>query len=205
MKTKTFALALVAFSVAMVSMGTQVNWTSGDFSSSFSSLVGTITSVDAYYYVIANDASANDLVDLYNGGSWGTEDLITVADDGKSWTPIYGTTADGHVIDDNMSDGVNLDWTNDSAPDADHYVVAVYVANNDMGGSYALATIGYYDNDVDPFNGEHLDSYTDNLGTDAVRYNTSSGGSPWAAVPEPTTVALLALGLAAVGMKRKVA
>ncbi len=34
---------------------------------------------------------------------------------------------------------------------------------------------------------------------------TAPGGAGWVSVPEPTTVALLALGLAALGMKRKVA
>ena len=34
---------------------------------------------------------------------------------------------------------------------------------------------------------------------------SSASGTPWVAVPEPTTVALLALGLAALGLKRKVA
>ena len=43
----------------------------------------------------------------------------------------------------------------------------------------------------------------DDIGVNAYAAAVSAGGG-WTAVPEPTTVALLALGLAAVGMKRKV-
>lgn len=42
-------------------------------------------------------------------------------------------------------------------------------------------------------------------GNQTYNFSGSFASSSWTAIPEPTTVALLALGLAAIGLKRKVA
>ena len=64
-------------------------------------------------------------------------------------------------------------------------------ADNPMSKTFTSAT------------GEQTASFG-NVTTGANGYSISGSGG-WTAIPEPTTVALLALGLAAVGLKRKVA
>ena len=209
MRTYKFALALVLFSATMVSMGAQVEWSSGDMTSAFSSLVGPITSVEASYYVINETAAPSDMVALYQSGDWATSDLIT-AKEGGGWelnSEYQSYVSDTGSATADAAANFNAVWEqkDDTATYIpSEYVIAVYEAKNAMGGSYAIATIGYHNdgqsNELEP--GKEVGSYTNDLGIDAFNYNT---GSKWTAVPEPTTVALLALGLAALGLKRKVA
>lgn len=192
---KKFAFAMLAVLVAAVSQAAQVTWTSGDLASL---KTADIQSIEGYYYTI-NEATYSELADasqenLYNAFYKG--EAINVGGVEKTYTPI---ALSGKVEE---NDRGSINWT-DSSATVPAYVVAVYVAKSQYGGSYALASLATDSVTTDSVTGlEDPDTVRNsNIGVSAY-YN---GGGSWAAVPEPTTVALLALGLAAVGMKRKVA
>ena len=210
---KKFSITIMAIAVASLVQAVQVDWTSGDLRSAVLSR-SDIDSVTAYYYVVSG-TTASEIADLYSANSYATSDLTS-----------YFTDANGNVVD--LSSGLaegktgtlkgtdTVEKENGSWPDPvlanasfdvtdDSYVLAIYVAKSEFGGSYALASIGFVD--VDPASQVGYDienSYTGGMGSDAYAYDAAHGGA-WTAVPEPTTVALLALGFAIVGLKRKVA
>ena len=204
MKTKSFALVLAAFSLTLVAHAATVEWTSGDLDVSS---LEPISSVDAYYYVINGD-SASELASKFVSGNWSTSDLVDNKGNLKSTYAKDVTTTASSPSDVTVAKNGNIytaNW-NQNFTGTDEYVVAVYVANTVYGGSYAVATIGHYE--ADPSN--VLEGYNtqtssfSGIGEEALNYAAQSG-SAWTAVPEPTTVALLAIGLAAVGLKRKIA
>lgn len=187
---KKFILTLSAFAAFATAHAASVTWNSGDLKSAVTSDIADIT---AYYFVISDGTYAD------YAANWTTEEIVAQyvnSNDGSlKSTPDYtGSTVSAPfgptvVISDTFT-----------VPGNDVYAVAVYVANSTFGGSYALASpTEYHDTGTDY---ESDQNYTSGLGTDAIAYSTSGG---WTAVPEPTTIAFLALGLAAVGLKRKVA
>lgn len=201
MKMKNLVLALAALSLVATARGATVEWTSGDLSFN---ATAPIKSVTGYYYVLSSGtAGENAAKDLFESGEWGSSDLINTSSTG--WK-LKDTFAGASLLtpqptDDSAPWNVNYTQNNVSA---DEYVIAVYEATTEFGGKYAIASIGYFDYDEDNTLDDNygINSVTRGIGSDAITYNKDNG---WAAVPEPTTVALLALGLAAVGLKRKVA
>lgn len=200
---KSIFLALAAFSLVATVQGVQVEWTSGELA--FNGLA-SIKSVTGYYYVVSGE-TAGTIASKYASGSWGTSDLIDTSatgwslKDGATYSEKFTTTAD-------TAAPWEVSYTQNYTGTEDEYVIAVYEATTEFGGKYAIATIGYFDydatNEIEP--GYGVNSATTGLGSDAQTFNTdNTANGGWAAVPEPTTVALLALGIAAVGLKRKVA
>lgn len=193
---KKFIFGLLAVSACGMLSAATVDWKSGDLADKISS---DVTSITGYYYVIDNDTyqslseMSNDaLVADYVDSKTGEIDVssLTVLRSGNSG-PVDATT---EVVNVNMTDANGTD---------PEYALVIYVAKSAFGGSYAVASTAYYvGQPKDYFGDDNPDSNNNYVGVDAVE-GMSTGN--WAAVPEPTTIAFLALGLAAVGLKRKVA
>lgn len=187
---KLFVLFLAAL-VAGLTQAVQVDWSSGDLNDI---LPGDAQSVTAYYIVL--DATAAEQMkgktseEIYY--TYFNEDNTPKAD---AWPKGENMTA---TVEMNSLGGAS--WSQDIGDNSSAYVVAIYKADSVWGGSYALATVATYDENGGEFEDPDASTNDDIAGT-AYTNNSSS----WVAVPEPTTVALLALGLAAIGLKRKVA
>lgn len=186
---KKFALFAMSV-VALVSVkAATVEWTSGDLSDIVTAEMkaSEISGVTAYYYVIDKSAyeeseSMEALVTKYVDKATGK--LTT---EGKAYDQKVESNPIGYA-----------DWTQTYAGDS-AYVAVVYMFDSLFGGAYAVAGKGAYSEGTGGlYNDPDLD-FSGEIATTAYEANG------WVAVPEPTTVALLALGLAAVGLKRKVA
>ncbi len=90
-----------------------------------------------------------------------------------------------------ISHTYNKTTSTDFADGSTAYVVAIYTTTaNDT--DYYITNVGY-------------STFSDGTANNEGSSNLGTSVGKWTAVPEPTTVALLAIGMAALGLRRKIA
>ena len=182
--------------VAAASQAATVTWTSGtmyvakDDTGAFASgssnrAKGNVTAV----YLIVDQTT-------YNSYAGKSEDIY------KDWSTLEGkaTRKSDAILSGNNGQANWADLTEVVKADGTIYALALYTYSDATYGDFYIAGAGSAGvNDLGEVEGANT-----GLAANAGSWTAVPSSTP-DPIPEPTTVALLALGLAAVGLKRKVA
>jgi len=189
---KKMMILFAAFTMITNVYAANLNWSTSGFrvQGSTTTLVPIAGANDMYYQLVFTTDAAGSVGDYTYAGGLGVND--------KSVVSKYYTRNGGLSLEVAGDDAAVKSWTGSPVlTTANFYLVAFY---NGTGDSLASPTHWYVSN-IQQIDVSNL------AGADAsMAFSGNSGAAtltPWVAVPEPTSMALLALGVAAVGLRRR--